>query len=290
MNCITLYCACTDMPAAAPSDLKCSTSCSAVHFSASYGFCGVVPKLEGGECCWGNSFSTDSICFTRANCIGFTTLQSGIPIVSERGSVVVSGWLGIGVDDVCGIPGSFPPAGRLPVPQWRAHGTHQPQRCGKLLVGCDADSRNFGHFLLSSESPQTVPKTVRPWEMISVETWKPVKSGESNDDQSLIFDILRKRASHLFTAQGSYGIASQVTNAWQNENQWTNTKQMPNKYNNRQKLILSSKRPILGAAVTDLGALSSVSQTSMLGPKHHFDSDINIGCSVDNCNDNVGYV
>ena len=109
---------------------------------------------------------------------------------------VVSGWLGMGVvDDDGGIPGSFPPAGRLPVKQWRAHGTHR-SRCGKLLDR-DADSRNFRHFPVSSESQQPV------FNMTNCETWfrwKPKnrwkkREGESRDDQILIFCILQNRAS-----------------------------------------------------------------------------------------------
>ena len=52
---------------------------------------------------------------TRANCKLDQRFKSRrIWIVSE--TVIVSGWLAMGVDDVGRIPGSFPPAGRLPSP------------------------------------------------------------------------------------------------------------------------------------------------------------------------------
>ena len=116
MNCITLYCACTDMPAAAPSDLKCSTSCSAVHFSASYGFCGVVPKLEGGECCWGNSFSTDSICFNPSQLHRFHNSAKRHPNCFRERQRRCLRMVGDGCGRCLWHPGKLPTSWKAPSP------------------------------------------------------------------------------------------------------------------------------------------------------------------------------
>ena len=71
----------------------------------------------------------------------------------------------MGVEYDGGIPGSFPPAGRLPSPAVagaRDAPLSPRSRCGKLVDHCDAaDSQNFRHFLLTSESEQKVPSMTK---------------------------------------------------------------------------------------------------------------------------------
>ena len=136
---------------------------STVHYKV---FVGQCQNWSWGKCCWGNSFSTDSICFTRANCIGFTTLQSGIWIVSERQRCLRM------VRDGCGgrwwwHPGKLPTSWKAPQSSSGGRTGRTPlsrSRCGKLLDR-DADSRNFRHFPVSSESQQPV------FNMTNCETW-----------------------------------------------------------------------------------------------------------------------